>query len=50
MKKRETILREQVILEVVGLGEDLNGSDGGVERKDACGGRWVGELGCGREG
>ena len=50
VKKCETILREQIILEVVRLGEDLNGSDGGVERIDACGGRGVGELGCGREG
>jgi len=39
VKKRETILREQIILEVVGLGEDLDGSDGGVEREYACGGR-----------
>ena len=49
VKKRETILREQIILEVVGLGEDLNGSDGGVERKDACGERGMGELGCGSD-
>ena len=50
VKKRETILREQIILEVVGLGEDLNSSDGGVERKYACGGMGLGELGCEREG
>ena len=50
VKKGKTILREQIILEVVRLGEDLNGSDGGVERKDACGGMGMGELGCEREG